>query len=442
MKFFGKMFYVLMAVLLIGSFSGCFDKLDIRNFADAKLAITKAQNVKADKYAPEEIKAARDKLYAAHEQVKKEEYDKSRDLANESEKKAIEAYNKSIPLLAKDTIDIADKSLASATDAYAEVMAKDEYTQAKDTLKKAQEQYEGKQYYEAYQSALEADKQAKNARNIALGKKGTLKDAIDEVNMTLATAKKYNADKYAPEKVKLAQDNLKVAGDSLDGMNLKQGFAAVEVAKVNADEAYLTALKQSAADEVKNAEELTAKAEKSEGAAAAKSEMNGAKESLASAKALLAEGKYKESIAASEEAKRLSALVLSAKPAVKEDDEAGKFGKGKEKKEDKELSDEEKGYRIYKVKYVPKNRDCLWKIAKKYYKDGHKWKLIYNANKDKIKKPTLIQPGWKLKIPFEKKGDVKTDEGAVEEKKAEEKKIDEKKPEEEKKAGEGDNPGF
>ncbi len=40
--------------------------------------------------------------------------------------------------------------------------------------------------------------------------------------------------------------------------------------------------------------------------------------------------------------------------------------------------------------------DSLSKIGKHY---GVSWKAIYEANRDKIKDPDLIQPGWKLKIP-------------------------------------------
>ena len=40
--------------------------------------------------------------------------------------------------------------------------------------------------------------------------------------------------------------------------------------------------------------------------------------------------------------------------------------------------------------------DSLSKIGQKY---GIAWKEIYEANRDQIKNPDLIQPGWKLKIP-------------------------------------------
>jgi nucleoid-associated protein YgaU len=40
--------------------------------------------------------------------------------------------------------------------------------------------------------------------------------------------------------------------------------------------------------------------------------------------------------------------------------------------------------------------DNLSKIGKRY---GLSWKEIYEANKNVISDPDLIQPGWKLKIP-------------------------------------------
>ena len=40
--------------------------------------------------------------------------------------------------------------------------------------------------------------------------------------------------------------------------------------------------------------------------------------------------------------------------------------------------------------------DNLTKIGKRY---GLSWKEIYEANKNIIADPDLIQPGWKLKIP-------------------------------------------
>lgn len=49
--------------------------------------------------------------------------------------------------------------------------------------------------------------------------------------------------------------------------------------------------------------------------------------------------------------------------------------------------------------YTVKSGDSLSHIAKHVYGDASKWHQIYDANRDKIKNPDLIQPGWVLNIP-------------------------------------------
>jgi len=46
--------------------------------------------------------------------------------------------------------------------------------------------------------------------------------------------------------------------------------------------------------------------------------------------------------------------------------------------------------------YTVVKGDTLSEIGQKY---GVPWKEIFEANKDQIKNPDLIHPGWKLKIP-------------------------------------------
>ena len=52
-------------------------------------------------------------------------------------------------------------------------------------------------------------------------------------------------------------------------------------------------------------------------------------------------------------------------------------------------------YETYKVQ----PGDSLSKIAKNKYGNANLWKTIFEANKDRIKNPDLIQVGWELKIP-------------------------------------------
>lgn len=48
------------------------------------------------------------------------------------------------------------------------------------------------------------------------------------------------------------------------------------------------------------------------------------------------------------------------------------------------------------TEYTVVSGDSLSKIGKQH---GVSWQTIFEANKDIIKNPDLIQPGWKLKIP-------------------------------------------
>jgi len=60
--------------------------------------------------------------------------------------------------------------------------------------------------------------------------------------------------------------------------------------------------------------------------------------------------------------------------------------------------------KYYKVRLIPRRRDCFWRIAEYefIYNDPWKWKAIYEANKEKLKNPDnphLIFPGQVFMIP-------------------------------------------
>lgn len=66
--------------------------------------------------------------------------------------------------------------------------------------------------------------------------------------------------------------------------------------------------------------------------------------------------------------------------------------------------------------YVVQKGDSLSKISAKFYGNTKSWRLIFEANKERIKDPDLIQPGWKLTIPDADDppgGDTDGDKGGV-----------------------------
>ena len=52
-----------------------------------------------------------------------------------------------------------------------------------------------------------------------------------------------------------------------------------------------------------------------------------------------------------------------------------------------------------KKTYTVQAGDTLGKIAQELYGDGNRWTEIYEANKDKIADPNVIEVGQKLEIP-------------------------------------------
>lgn len=51
--------------------------------------------------------------------------------------------------------------------------------------------------------------------------------------------------------------------------------------------------------------------------------------------------------------------------------------------------------------YTIKKGDTLWKIAERELGKGHRWKYIYDLNKDVIKNPNKLKAGRKILIPVE-----------------------------------------
>ena len=399
------------SLVLIAAF-GCGDPIPLKEMATARLEISKAVTVKAEKYAPQQLKDASGLLFTSHDNVKAEKYDDAKKNADDAFAKAKEAYDVAVPLLAKDAIDVADKSIKDSEDVFAAELANADYDAAVAKLTKAKSQNDAKDFYEAYKSALDADIQAKTARNLALSKKGTLQDAIADVKETVSRAEKLNAQAASPEKLGLAKANLAKAESEYQAMKLKDGFASVAVAKTNADGAYLEALKAYSASNIDSAAVLIGALETHKNAAAVKDEIAGSKELLATAKNLHDSGKYNESIQSSDEAKRIAssakavadksaedaaALVSSEAAAKAKASTAASGADGKNVVSDESSNGE---FDFYVVQYFKdRARDCLWFIAGKFYNNPRKWPQIFDANKDQIKNPNVIRPGWKLRIP-------------------------------------------
>lgn len=81
-------------------------------------------------------------------------------------------------------------------------------------------------------------------------------------------------------------------------------------------------------------------------------------------------------------------------PAEAKAVEEGKYVEEKEEAVEGEIKVSTRDYTI-------KQGDSLWKIAEKELGGGHRWKYLYNLNKDRIKDPQKLKAGTKIVIPVE-----------------------------------------
>ena len=52
------------------------------------------------------------------------------------------------------------------------------------------------------------------------------------------------------------------------------------------------------------------------------------------------------------------------------------------------------------TRYIVREGDNLSKIARQFYQDARKWKIIFEANRELLKTPDRLRAGWSLRIPI------------------------------------------
>lgn len=74
---------------------------------------------------------------------------------------------------------------------------------------------------------------------------------------------------------------------------------------------------------------------------------------------------------------------------------------GAEKVVAQEKEEIEGDVKVSTKEYTIQKNDSLWKIAQKELGSGHRWKYLYEMNKDKIKNPNKLKVGTVITIPVE-----------------------------------------
>lgn len=345
-----------------------------------------------DKFAAEELKEIYDLLIKADEYLDDENLRDSLRLIEEAEKKLIPLEEKAVVYKkttdAEKAVENSDALLKKAENAMAYEYASDKYTEAMEAQTEASEALKNKKYDEAITHAEKSSKLSVEAWNASIAKKPELQASLDKTKAAYTELKTNGAEDFASEQMKQAQENIELAEKYLAEDNLKQALNHIDYAVSAVESAKMKDGKFLAEMKIKKAEELFNEINTEDNRKRFLEDINSIDSYIGSAKTDFEESKYTEASSNADKAlSQIDKIKLSMQQTEVIDDSS------------KEVDPKPEGSTEYTVKYNPKNRDCLWKIALRVYKRADLWPLIYAANRDKIKDPDLIFPGQKLVIP-------------------------------------------
>lgn len=381
---------IIPTLFLVTMIFACKSAVPIKEMSTAKMNISRAVEVKSEKYAPDELDKAKEELFKSHDNIRDDELDKAKKSADESLVSSNEAIEKSLPPLAADTLTEATNIFEEAKLANAEEYAPEEYFAADEKIAEAGTLNTDTKYWESYLKSSEAIISATEARDKALSNITALEERISTIREKTAELEGVGGKDIAPDEMNMIEDNLVQAETHIENKNLVDAFDSIEEADSALEAASLKVWKQIASDKIRVADDVYNQIGTSEYRNDFTTELEEAGGLIAEAKDYFANESYYESAGKSEEAiEILNSLSIAIEKKKEEMRIEEKIAKDNGESESNE----------YIVQLNPKDRDCLWKIAMNLYKDARLWPLIYMANRDQIKDPDLIFPGQRLLIP-------------------------------------------
>ncbi|MCX8123330.1 MAG: DUF4398 domain-containing protein [Spirochaetes bacterium] len=389
-----KKITLYIAVVCIVGAIGCASDLPIKDMSKARYGITQAQEVKAEKYAPEELEKAKQYLYDTHSLIKEDKIKDAKQKSVESQVESQKAIEKSLPLYASDMLAQATESLQQAEMLNAKEFASVEYAQAVASLNEATQLTTDKSYRQSIQKSKEAIGFANDAKAKSIAMIPQLKEQLIVMENEKDSLRTQRGDEFAKNELIAAEQKLSEASTKLEEQNIVAAIAAMQAAKESLSLAKTAIEKGKALESLEAAKSLYTQVSERESS----QEMA---ESLTEAEKLIANSQdqfSKENYIASYDASQQAITVLNSLLIAMEKKEEA-LALQEETKEQVANQEPKPEYKEYIVQYNPNARDCLWRIALKVYNNARLWPLIYIANKDQIKDPDLIFPGQRFVIP-------------------------------------------
>jgi len=378
---------------------GCASDLPVKDMSKARYGITQAEDVKADKYAPEELEKAKQYLYDTHSLLKEDKIKDAQKKSVESQAESLKAIEKSLPLYANDMIAQANECVQQAEMLNAKEFANVEYAQAVGSLNEATQLNTDKNYRQSIQKSKESIGFANEAKAKSIAMIPQLKEQLIVLENEREQLFTQRGDEFAKNELSLTEQKINEATTKLEEQNIIAAVAAMQAAKESLLQAKTAIEKGKAAESLEAAKSLYTQVSERESSQEMAETLTEAEKLIANSQDLFAKENYIESYDTSQQAITVLNLMLIA--MEKKEEALAMQQEAKEETESvaKEEPSQGQPTKEYIVQYNPKARDCLWRIAMKVYNNARLWPLIYIANKDQIKDPDLIFPGQRFIIP-------------------------------------------
>lgn len=402
-----NIFLYILAVCIALSI-GCASDLPVKDMSKARFGITEAEDVKADKYAPEELQKAKQYLYDTHTLLKEDNIKDAQKKSVESQAESQKAIEKSLPLYANDMLAQANETLQQAEMLNAREFANVEFAQAVSSLNEATQLNTDKNYRQSIQKSKESIGFANEAKAKSIAMIPQLKEQLVVLENEKEQLRTQRGDEFAKDELLSAEQRINEAATKLEEQNIVAAAAAMQAAKESLLQAKTAIEKGKATESLEAAKSLYTQVSERDSSQELAETLTEAEKLIENSQDLYSKENYIESYDASQQA---ITVLNSMLIAMEKKEEA--LAMQQEGEEVTAKEEPKKEFKEYIVQYNPKARDCLWRIALKVYNNARLWPLIYIANKDQIKDPDLIFPGQRFIIPSLEKG---TPEGSTEEK--------------------------
>jgi nucleoid-associated protein YgaU len=469
-----KMFYLILACIAF-IFVSCDIVVPIKEMVKARVSISKARTVMAEKFDPENLNKAEEQLYKCHDFVVNKKESDAKKAAVKSLNYAEIAIQTSLPQAVDEVLGDAKTIYQEAEKLNAEQSAPEKYAQAGNAINEAEKLKGDQNLYDAFLKSKEALAAGTQAKEISLAKAPEITEAINAMKKDVDTLQSIKLTDQQKQELDGARANLDKAAELVAQNNLKEAVTLMtgsgntinkiktaarkisakeriaqlrkEVEQLKKDrgsefagedlEVVVTALNEADSlleqDKTDEASQKITDAENSLAIAREKTTKGLAIDKSKSVEKLLEDARKKDTRKKFQsELDRAAEMIAEGKKLLGSEmykDSLQKFEEAeflinslsvageKDRMKDKGTIQDLEGKRVYKVIYNKKKRDCLWRIADKVYRNARLWPLIYMANKDQIKDPDLIFPGQKFIIP---EVPAKKEKGTVEPEKKDE----------------------